>query len=358
MGSFAIGLLLFRPYLGKLADERGRKIVLIIGVLAAALAPLGYTIATSVPVLMLLRAFHGISIAAFATAFSALVTDIAPSKVRGEILGYMSLVNPIGMAIGPAIGGYLQESAGYVPLFLLATALASLSLLCTLQVVTPPLATAISGETNNGKYKFWQILLSPRVRVPTIVMLLVGLAFGTISTFVPLFLKSTQVDLNAGLFYTAAAITSFSIRLFTGKTSDRIGRGLFITIGIACYGIAMFLLWQANTAVDFLLAALIQGAGGGTLIPMIVAMMADRSLPQERGRIFALCISGFDVGIAIAGPVLGSVAEQVGYRNMFGFVGVLTVIAIMIFFTQSSKNLRASMLFALGRGRDVYSLNP
>lgn len=357
MGSFAIGLLLCRPYLGKLADERGRKIVLIIGVLAAALAPLGYAVATSVPVLMALRAFHGISIAAFATAFSALVTDIAPSTKRGEILGYMSLVNPVGMAIGPAIGGYLQEVSGYVPLFLLATLLATCALLCTLQVVAPPLQAPQQQETNNNKSKFWQVLLSPRVRVPTIVMLLVGLAFGTISTFVPLFLKSTQVDLNAGLFYTAAAITSFSIRLFTGKTSDRIGRGLFITIGIACYGIAMFLLWQANTAVDFLLAALIQGAGGGTLIPMIVAMMADRSLPTERGRIFALCISGFDVGIAIAGPVLGSVAEQVGYRNMFGFVGVLTVIAIMIFFTQSSKDLYSSMQFALGRGRDAYTLN-
>ena len=31
MGSFAIGLLIFRPFLGQLADKRGRKIVLIIG---------------------------------------------------------------------------------------------------------------------------------------------------------------------------------------------------------------------------------------------------------------------------------------------------------------------------------------
>jgi len=43
-------------------------------------------------------------------------------------------------------------------------------------------------------------------------MLLVGLAFGALSTFVPLFIKSVGVDLNAGLFYTAAAIASFSVR--------------------------------------------------------------------------------------------------------------------------------------------------
>ena len=93
MGSFAIGLLLCRPYLGRMADERGRKLVLIIGVLAAALAPLGYAVVKSIPLLMALRAFHGISIAAFTTAYSALVTDIAPPDKRGEIIGNMSLVN-------------------------------------------------------------------------------------------------------------------------------------------------------------------------------------------------------------------------------------------------------------------------
>lgn len=355
MGSFAIGLLLCRPYLGRMADERSRKLVLIIGVLAAALAPLGYAAVKSIPLLMVLRAFHGISIAAFATAYSVLVTDIAPPDKRGEIIGYMSLVNPVGMAIGPALGSYLQTSFGYIPLFLLATGLAVLGLLCTLQVASPPLERQLGSESSGSN--FWQILLSPRVRILTVVMLLVGLTFGTLSTFVPLFIKSIKIDFNAGLFYSTAAITSFSIRLLIGKLSDRIGRGLFITIGIACYTISMFLLWQANSPTSFLIAALVEGAGGGTLIPMVVATVADRSQPQERGRMFAICIGGFDVGLAVAGPVFGSVGEQLGYRNMFGFAAALTFLAIIIFLTQSNKDLRSSLRFALGRGKDAYSLN-
>lgn len=355
MGSFAIGLLLCRPYLGRMADERSRKLVLIIGVLAAALAPLGYAAVKSIPLLMVLRAFHGISIAAFATAYSVLITDIAPPDKRGEIIGYMSLVNPVGMAIGPALGSYFQTSFGYIPLFLLATGLAVLGLLCTLKIVSPPLERQLRSESSVRN--FWQILLSPRVRILTVVMLLVGLTFGTLSTFVPLFIKSIKIDFNAGLFYSTAAISSFSIRLLIGKLSDRIGRGLFITIGIACYSISMFLLWQANSPTSFLIAALVEGAGGGTLIPMVVATVADRSQPQERGRMFAICIGGFDVGIAVAGPVLGSVGEQLGYRNMFGFAAALTFLAIIIFLTQSNKDLRSSLRFALGRGKDAYSLN-
>ncbi|MFM5959404.1 MAG: MFS transporter, partial [Dolichospermum sp.] len=100
------------------ADHQGRKIVLLIGMFVVAIAPLGYLVVKSVIPLMLIRAFHGISIAAFATAYTALVADITPEHRRGEVVGYMSLVSPLGVGLGPAIGGFLQATAGYTPLFL------------------------------------------------------------------------------------------------------------------------------------------------------------------------------------------------------------------------------------------------
>ena len=115
MGSFAIGLLISRPTLGRWADRRSRVSVLRVGTTVVAIAPLGYLIADSIPQLMLLRTFHGISIAAFTTAYSALVADISPPEKRGELIGYMSLVTPMGLAIGPAIGGFVQQGLGYTP---------------------------------------------------------------------------------------------------------------------------------------------------------------------------------------------------------------------------------------------------
>jgi len=353
MGCFAIGLLLFRSALGRLADEHSRKIVLLIGMAAVAIAPLGYLMVTSIPLLMLIRAFHGISIAAFTTGYSALIADIAPPQNRGEVIGYMSLVNPVGLAIGPALGGFLQAGAGYTPLFLLSSGLGILGLICTAQVVNPRIIADSRGATKGNV--FWSLLFSSRVRIPALVLLMVGLAFGTLSTFVPLFIKSAGVNLNAGLFYTAAAISSFSVRLITGRASDRYGRGLFVTISLVFYTASMLLLWAANSPSSFLIAAVIQGAGGGTLIPMIAALMADRAMPSERGKIFGICMVGFDIGIAIAGPVLGLVAQYVGYRHIFGFASALTFLAIIIFLTQSSKDLPHSLRFALGKGKDVYA---
>jgi len=355
MGSFAIGLLLSRPMLGRLADERGRKIVLLIGTIVAAIAPFGYLATQSLGLLILVRIFHGISVAAFTTGYSALIADLAPAETRGEIIGYMSLTTPLGLAIGPALGGYLEATSGYGILFLLSAELGFCALLGIVQVNNPPVQT--QEQTQGENHNFWQTLSSPQVRVPTIVMLLVGLSVGAVHTFVSLFLKSTDVDFNGGLFFTVAAISSFSIRVFAGKASDRLGRGLFITFGIFCYVLGLILLWQAHSAMFFLLAAIVEGAGGGTLISMIITMMADRSLPQERGKIFAICIAGLDLGIAIAAPLLGTIAEEVGYRNMFGYGAAMTSVALVIFLTQSSKNLSNSLRFALGLAPDAYSLN-
>ena len=359
MGAFAIGLLLSRPQLGKMADSRGRKQVLLLGVLVAAIAPLGYLFAKSIPLLLFIRVFHGISIAAFTTAYSALVTDLSPPEKRGELIGYMSLVSPIGMAFGPAVGGFVQAWFGYTPLFAMSAILATMAVFSTLQVTEPhfaELAKTASLSQDKTSKNYWQMLWNPRVRIPALVLLLVGLVFGTLSTFMPLFVQETKANFNAGLFYSTAAIASFGMRLVTGRASDQYGRGLFISGGLIFYALSMLLLYCANSTSAFLIAALLEGVAGGTVLPMMVTLMSDRCEPQERGRLFSLCIGGFDLGIALAGPTLGFVAEQVGYRNMFGLAAGLAGLALLIFITQSSKDLSHSMKFAIGQGKDVYAL--
>ena len=358
MGSFAIGLLLFRSVLGRLADRRSRKLVVLIGTVVVGIAPLGYLFVESIPLLMVIRAFHGISIAAFTTGYSALVVDQSPPEQKGELIGYMSLVVPVGLAIGPAVGGFLQARVGYMALFLTSASVGILGLIFATQVGKASREKTASHQEAGSPQssRFWQLLASPRLRVPAMVLLLIGLAFGTISTFLPLFIRAIAIDLNPGLYYSTAAIASFSVRIFVGRASDRYGRGLFITASLFCYVLAMLLLATAESPGAFLVAGLVQGAGGGTLIPIMIALISDRSAENERGKIYSLCIGGFDLGIAIAGPVIGSFANPLGYRGLFFLAMSLTSLALMVFVTLSSKDLSHSLRFATGREKDIYAL--
>ncbi|HBB30938.1 MAG TPA: MFS transporter [Cyanobacteria bacterium UBA8803] len=357
MGSFAIGLLFFRPILGQLADHKSRKLVVIIGTVVAAIAPLGYLVVHSIGLLMALRIFHGISIAAFTTGYLALVTDLSPVNQRGELIGYMSLVTPIGMALGPAVGGLVQAGAGYAPLFLFAAGLGLLGTIFAQQVSEPEIARVSGSKTDPLSLKvLWQLLVSPRLRIPALVLLLVGLAVGSLTTFIALFIRETGLNFNAGWFFTTAAIASFTMRLVVGRASDRYGRGLFITGSLVCYGVSMLMIAGAKSPQGFLLAGILEGAGAGTLMPMMVTLISDRATPSERGQVFAVSISGLDLGIAIAGPVFGSIANQVGYEGIFSLTAALTFLALIIFITQSSKDVSHSLRFATGRAGDIYAL--
>ncbi|WP_413165204.1 MFS transporter [Capilliphycus salinus ALCB114379] len=363
MGAFAIGLLPSRFGLGPLADAKGRKLVLLIGTTVVMFAPLGYLLVTSISAMVFIRAFHGISIAAFTIGYSALVADIAPVDRRGEVIGYMSLVTSIGMALGPAFGGFVQASAGYKVLFLSSATFGLLAGLGISQVWEPtrpkPVLDNITPTLTpkvrlHQLFDYFKLLASPALRTPAFVMAIVGLIFGSLVTFLPLYIAASNLDLNAGFFYSTAAIASFSARLFVGRASDRYGRGIFITIALMFYLVSMLLLGTANNIPEILLAAALEGAGAGILIPTVITLVTDRCSANERGQFFSLCIGGFDIGIAIAGPVFGWVAEQVGYSNMYLLDGGLALLGLIIFITQSSRNLSESIKFALGKAEDIY----
>jgi MFS family permease len=397
MGCFAIGLLLSRVWLGKLADDGfiqlikdikfnsvitnflirilrkcigklvdypSRKVVIIIGTIVATLAPIGYLLLNSIPELMAIRAFHGVSIAAFTTGYSALVVDLSPVKQRGELIGYMSLAVPIGMAVGPAVGGFLQEYTSYKVLF-------SVSAGCG--ILASILATQIREFESSPKYKtssdvmplkrdksndrtFKQIIFNPSFLVPTVILLLIGCLFGTLVTFLPLYLRDVGLTLNVGLFYTAAAIASFVVRFISGRASDKHGRGIFISISIICYIFSMILLTFVQSNNILLLSAILEGTGAGMLVPIILALISDRCSAAERGKVFAICVSGFDVGVALGGPVLGSLLLDLGYRVMFGITAIIAIIALIIFIAFSNKDMINSWRFAFGDAPDLYAL--
>ena len=365
MSCFAIGLLGSRTWLGKVADHRSRKLVILIGALVAAIAPIGYLLVDSIVGLAEIRAFHGISIAAFTIGYSALVVDLAPLQHRGTLIGYMNLAVPIGMSIGPAMGGFLQASGklfvrdgtGYEVVFVSSIICGILAFLLASQIKESALPEAES-QQKLSRRDFWQLTKDPGLIVPTIILLLVGLVFGTLVAFLPLYIKELQLNFNVGLFYTATAIASFSVRLFIGQASDLYGRGLFISGALICYIFSMVLLTLAQTPIMFILAAIAEGAGAGILIPLVLALIADRSYAQERGQVFALCMGGFDLGIALGGFILGSLSFVLGgYQGIFALAAILALVALVIFVTQAGKNLRHSLYFALGKAQDVYALN-
>lgn len=363
MGAFAIGLILARPALGRRADYHSRKQVLLIGLAVGGIAPLGYLLADSIPLLFVLRAFHGVSIAAFTTAYTAYVVDQVEPKRRTEILGYTSLVTPIGIGIGPVVGGFVQQHYGYAVLFNTSSILAWMGFFCILALAESSKKNLKQTQAQNSNQNWLQsfassgrLFLEPRLKILSLIMLGAGSIFGTLSTFMPLYVRELNLDFNPGIYYLFAATASFTMRIVTGQIAQKFGKGRFITLSILCYFFSMILLWQGTTALAFMMSGFIEGCAGGLLIPVISAIVADRSAEDERGQVFSVCLGGFDVGIALAGPLFGSFIQYVGIRLVFLGASLISIAVLVLFVCYGNQSFQRSTRFAFGHEPDYYAV--
>jgi EmrB/QacA subfamily drug resistance transporter len=102
----------------------------------------------------------------------------------------------------------------------------------------------------------------------------------------------------------AYLLTSTAATPIYGKLSDLYGRKIMLQIAICGFLLASILCGLANTMGQLIAFRALQGLGGGGLIAMAHATIADVIAPRDRGRYQAYIASSFAVA-SVLGPVLG-----------------------------------------------------
>ncbi|EOT43687.1 tetracycline resistance MFS efflux pump [Enterococcus dispar] len=114
--AYAAALFLAAPILGNLSDRFGRRPVLLISLLGAALGYLIFGIGGSLALLFLGRIIDGLTGGEIAALF-AYFADITPPQKRTRFFGWISATVGIGTALGPVIGGILANWGNNMPFF-------------------------------------------------------------------------------------------------------------------------------------------------------------------------------------------------------------------------------------------------
>jgi EmrB/QacA subfamily drug resistance transporter len=104
---------------GSLGDRFGRRRVFVVGTVWFALASLLCGVAPSIELLVAARALQGIGGALLTPGSLAMIAGLFEGEERGRAIGLWSGLSGLASAVGPFVGGWLIEAAGWRWVFLI-----------------------------------------------------------------------------------------------------------------------------------------------------------------------------------------------------------------------------------------------
>jgi len=327
MGAFMLSAVILRPLVGGLLDRFGRRPFIIWGLILFILAMYLYNWVGGIAVLLGLRILHGMSWAVSTTATMTAITDMIPSTRRGEGMGWFSTSMTLAMAIGPMFGIWVAQNRSYSDLFLIAVVLAGGALFLMLGAKMP-----FQPKAGTRKIELFEKSVLP---VAASVFFLF-IAYGGITTFVPLFAESIQV--NSGAFFLAFAATLALSRPISGKLSDQYGEIFVIVPALVITIAALIVLSLSSGLMGVLLSAILYGIGFGSAQPALQAATIRLANPNRIGVANASISTANDLGIGLGAIMLGWVSQYASYKVLF-VVSALSVAFSLILFTLFAKRL-------------------
>ena len=319
VGAFAFAAGALRPFAGRLGDERGRRLIVVGGSALFAVTVLGYTLASSLALLVLARAIGGVGEAGMWVGSATTSQDLAPPDRRAEAASYYSIALYGGMAIGPPLGESLVNSHGFDTLWVVAAGVALAA--CLLGLQTP---ARVGPPPDRGP------LLQRQALAPGVVLLLGMIPFMGFSAYLPVYAEHIGME-HIGPVFGLYAVIVLCVRIFGARIPDRLGLKPLASTALAanCVAAIVLVVWAEPGGVW--VSAAIFAVGGSLLFPALFAFVIGEVSDNERSRAVGTFSIFFDLAGGVGVPLLGAIVSVANERSAFGVTiacGVLALIAL------------------------------
>ena len=309
-GLLRAGSLVARPVGGQLLDRVGRRRVIGAGALLALGGVLSLFVFPRIgAVFFLCRVLQGMGTSLIDSGLGAVVADLSPPGARAQVFAIYTVWINLASALMPGLGEAIIRRAGFSPLFGVAALALAASFLLVLRLPETARPRVERPESSRG------ILIESG---PLLLgSLLVGWAFGTLSTFVPV-ARIAAAPGRVGLFFFAYSAGLVVMRLAGGLGVSRLVQPAMLlpAYGVLAAGLAALPLGHGG--LRLVLVGLACGAAHGVVMPVLYALLLIGMSRDRRGWGVALFAAAYDLGVVLSTVVLGAVAEWIGYRGIFG----------------------------------------
>jgi len=342
-GGAPLAAAIMGPIWGAIGDRFGRKLMLIRALLAISVFVGLMGFARTPLELFLLRLCQGV-FSGFIPPSIALVSVLAPRERQGRVTASLQAALPLGMILGPLVGGLIQDVSGTNAIFFFVSGAAGVSavlvalvayedasLRMTLEHFSP---TSVLVETARDLKR---LARSRDIRWTLAVLFALQFGVGSTNPQLQLYVEEiwhgdpTRIGWLTAWLFTSMAIAGLISTPAWGWVGDRFGhrRGLlFAAVGGALVlgattGIGVYALLVASRVLIGLTVP------GANVCAFGVAAM--ESADENRGGAFAAIFSARALAVSLGSMCGGALSSLFGIRGLFlaAGTGVLFVVAVL-----------------------------
>lgn len=326
------------PIWGALADKKSHKAMAVRAAVCLAISYAWGGFVQTPWELFAMRAFQGFS-AGLWPACLAIMTSTAPRDKMGWCLGLMQGGMTAGGVFGPLIGGLLAEFFGMRASFYFAGAALGLIALGLVFFIKggeqKKINATVDKKKDGGSLKLLKVPVIQRMLFAAGV---VQLAVMLVQPVLPLYIAELQGSMDnivmvSGIVFSVVGISGVFAAPIWGRLGTNIGYRW--ALYVALFGGGVFGVIQAipGDITPFVIWRFVGGIFFAGIFPAINALLAENTLPNERGRVYGLSYAAQQIG-SVCGPIFGGLMATYWTNAIVvmahGFVMILLVILLYL----------------------------
>jgi MFS family permease len=320
---------------GPIIDRAGRKWVMVISLLVNGLV---YLFMSSAHTLMEFAALMSISGAfnpLYRVGADAMMADLIPTERRADAYSLLRTSNNVGVALGPAIGGFIATRSYGLAFYLAAAGMIVYSLLITF-FARETLQKSALEEAPRERFGGYGQILRDRPFMSFIgAFTLTQICASLIWVLLAVYAKQNYgvPESQYGLIPTTNALMVVFFQLAITQITKRHPPLTAIGVGSLFYAVSLATVALGGGFWAFWVSMVILTIGELILSPTSTTLAANLAPPDMRGRYMSLY--GLTWGVASGlGPVLGGVLnDQIGPKAIWyggALIGFASAVAFLI----------------------------
>jgi MFS family permease len=296
---------------GPIADRVGRKITMIIGLGATGLLFLAMIPAKTLVAFAILMTLRGFFNPLYRVGSDAMVADLIPESKRPDAYALTRLSKNVGVAMGPAVGGFVATASYSIAFWAAAIGLVTFSLLMVFfaKETLPGTESMVQPETV-GIRSYQKIFKDRGFMYFVLAFTLAQIGSTIVWVLLGVYTKQNYgiLENQYGLIPMTNAIMVVIMQVSVTRFSKRYQPLLMMALGAFFYAGGVTSVALATDFWGFWISMVIITMGELILIPTAATYVANIAPQDMRGRYMSLFSLSWGVAAGI-GPVIG------GYLN-------------------------------------------